>query len=64
MSRASYGKLLLLVLLLAAVAGFFLFDFGAYLTLDVLKARQAELASLVKSGRSSSSADSSLPTLP
>ena len=35
---------ILLGLLAAAIAAFFLFDLGQYLTLDQLKARQAELA--------------------
>jgi pyruvate/2-oxoglutarate dehydrogenase complex dihydrolipoamide dehydrogenase (E3) component/uncharacterized membrane protein YdjX (TVP38/TMEM64 family) len=48
MNRANFGKLILLALILAAVAGFFLFDLGSYLTLNALKARQAELASLVE----------------
>ncbi|MBC7830618.1 MAG: FAD-dependent oxidoreductase, partial [Hyphomicrobium sp.] len=41
------GKFALLALLIAAIAAYFVFDLGAYLTLDGLKARQADLASLV-----------------
>jgi pyruvate/2-oxoglutarate dehydrogenase complex dihydrolipoamide dehydrogenase (E3) component/uncharacterized membrane protein YdjX (TVP38/TMEM64 family) len=42
------GKLGLLALIAAAVAAFFLFDLGAYLTLADLKGRQAELAGFVE----------------
>ena len=41
-------KLGLLLFLLAAIAAFFAFDLGSFLTLDNLKARQAELALLVE----------------
>jgi len=41
-------KLGLLLFLIVAIAAFFLFDLGSYLTLDNLKARQAELALLVE----------------
>jgi pyruvate/2-oxoglutarate dehydrogenase complex dihydrolipoamide dehydrogenase (E3) component/uncharacterized membrane protein YdjX (TVP38/TMEM64 family) len=42
------GKAGLLLLILGGAAAFFLFDLDAYLTLDGLKARQAELAELVE----------------
>lgn len=41
------GRFILLVLVAAAIAAFFLFDLGQYLTLPYLKARQAELAAYV-----------------
>ena len=43
----SLGKAGLLASLVAAIAAFFVFDLGAYLTLDSLKARQADLAALL-----------------
>jgi pyruvate/2-oxoglutarate dehydrogenase complex dihydrolipoamide dehydrogenase (E3) component/uncharacterized membrane protein YdjX (TVP38/TMEM64 family) len=43
----SFGKVGLLLVLLVAVAAFFIFDFGDYLTLANLKARQSELADFV-----------------
>ena len=43
----SFGKVGLLAFLIAAVAAFFVFDLGNYLTLDSLKARQADLAALL-----------------
>lgn len=45
-TRESAGmqRWILLGLIAAAIAAFFLFDFGQYLTLDQLKARQTELA--------------------
>ena len=46
-SRGSLGKLVLLVLLVGAVGAFLLFDLGAYLTLEGLKARQEDLATLL-----------------
>jgi pyruvate/2-oxoglutarate dehydrogenase complex dihydrolipoamide dehydrogenase (E3) component/uncharacterized membrane protein YdjX (TVP38/TMEM64 family) len=42
-----YGKIALVLLLLGAVAAFFIFDLGSYLTLEALKARQADLADFV-----------------
>ncbi|HEX9946482.1 MAG TPA: FAD-dependent oxidoreductase [Allosphingosinicella sp.] len=42
------GRILLLLLIVAAIAAFFVFDLGAYLTLANLKARQAELAASVE----------------
>ncbi|MDQ3140286.1 MAG: FAD-dependent oxidoreductase [Pseudomonadota bacterium] len=39
-------KLILVLLVGAAIAAFFWFDLGSYLTLDSLKARQAQLAAL------------------
>ena len=46
--RSGIGKIGLLLLIAAAVGAFFLFDLGQWLTLDSLKARQAELAALVE----------------
>jgi pyruvate/2-oxoglutarate dehydrogenase complex dihydrolipoamide dehydrogenase (E3) component/uncharacterized membrane protein YdjX (TVP38/TMEM64 family) len=48
MKKSGYGKLGLLALILAAIAAFFVLDLGSYLTLDSLKARQADLARLVE----------------
>jgi pyruvate/2-oxoglutarate dehydrogenase complex dihydrolipoamide dehydrogenase (E3) component/uncharacterized membrane protein YdjX (TVP38/TMEM64 family) len=48
MKRGSQGRILLLLLIVAAIAAFFVFDLGAYLTLANLKARQAELAGYVE----------------
>src|SRR5688500_12458024 len=45
--RKTYGRILLLLLIALAIAAFFVFDLGAYLTLASLKARQAELAAFV-----------------
>ena len=45
---AGYGKIALVLLIAAAVAAFFLFDFASYLSLEALKARQAELAGFVE----------------
>ncbi|HEX8571622.1 MAG TPA: FAD-dependent oxidoreductase [Allosphingosinicella sp.] len=42
------GRILLLLLLALAIAGFFVFDLGQYLTLETLKARQAELEAFVE----------------
>jgi pyruvate/2-oxoglutarate dehydrogenase complex dihydrolipoamide dehydrogenase (E3) component/uncharacterized membrane protein YdjX (TVP38/TMEM64 family) len=42
------GRILLLLLIVLAIAAFFVFDLGAYLTLANLKARQAELAAFVE----------------
>lgn len=42
------GKILLLILIVVAIAAYFLFDLGDYLTLASLKARQAELAAYVE----------------
>ena len=47
MKRDNLGKLGLLALLAAAVAAFFALDLGSYLTLDGLKARQADLSALL-----------------
>lgn len=47
MKQAGLGKLGLLALLIAGVAAFFAFDGGSYLTLDALKARQADLSALL-----------------
>ena len=43
----SFGKVGLLAFLITAIAAFFIFDLGAYLTLDSLKARQSDLATLL-----------------
>ena len=43
----SFGKVGLLLVLLLAIAAFFIFDLGDYLTLANLKSRQSELAALV-----------------
>jgi pyruvate/2-oxoglutarate dehydrogenase complex dihydrolipoamide dehydrogenase (E3) component/uncharacterized membrane protein YdjX (TVP38/TMEM64 family) len=48
MKRGNHGKILLLLTIALAVAAFFVFDLGAYLTLDSLKARQSELAAYVE----------------
>jgi pyruvate/2-oxoglutarate dehydrogenase complex dihydrolipoamide dehydrogenase (E3) component/uncharacterized membrane protein YdjX (TVP38/TMEM64 family) len=48
MMRGSYGRILLLLVIVLAIAAFFLFDLGQYLTLASLKARQAELAAYVE----------------
>jgi pyruvate/2-oxoglutarate dehydrogenase complex dihydrolipoamide dehydrogenase (E3) component/uncharacterized membrane protein YdjX (TVP38/TMEM64 family) len=45
--RSPVGRIALLLVLVGAVAAFFLLDLSAYLTLDSLKARQAELAALL-----------------
>jgi len=42
------GKIGVLLLVLAAITAFFLFDLGMYLTLEGLKARQAQLAGFVE----------------
>jgi pyruvate/2-oxoglutarate dehydrogenase complex dihydrolipoamide dehydrogenase (E3) component/uncharacterized membrane protein YdjX (TVP38/TMEM64 family) len=47
MKRGNQGRILLLLLIVAAIGAFFLFDLGAYLTLANLKARQAGLAAYV-----------------
>jgi uncharacterized membrane protein YdjX (TVP38/TMEM64 family) len=44
----NFGKIGLLLLLLGAVAAFFIFDLGQYFTLANLKSRQGELAALVE----------------
>ena len=44
MTKGLAGRIGLLALVLAGVAAFFLLDLGSYLTLDSLKARQADLA--------------------
>jgi pyruvate/2-oxoglutarate dehydrogenase complex dihydrolipoamide dehydrogenase (E3) component/uncharacterized membrane protein YdjX (TVP38/TMEM64 family) len=48
MKRGSQGRILLLLLIVLAVAAFFLFDLGAYLTLAKLKASQDGLAGNVE----------------
>lgn len=48
MKRGNQGKILLLLFIALAIAAFFVFDLGAYLTLANLKARQAELAFYVE----------------
>ncbi len=47
MNRRALGRAGLVALLLTAIAAFFLFDLGAYLTLDGLKARRADLAAFL-----------------
>jgi pyruvate/2-oxoglutarate dehydrogenase complex dihydrolipoamide dehydrogenase (E3) component/uncharacterized membrane protein YdjX (TVP38/TMEM64 family) len=47
MKRGSYGRIALLALVAAAVAAFFVFDLGAWLTLDNLKARRDDFAILL-----------------
>jgi pyruvate/2-oxoglutarate dehydrogenase complex dihydrolipoamide dehydrogenase (E3) component/uncharacterized membrane protein YdjX (TVP38/TMEM64 family) len=47
MNGSRLGKLGLLLLILTAVAAFFFLDLGQYLTLESLKARQADLAALL-----------------
>jgi len=46
-NRGKASKVGLLAFLVAAIAAFFIFDLGAYLTLDSLKARQSDLATLL-----------------
>ncbi|HEY7809255.1 MAG TPA: FAD-dependent oxidoreductase [Allosphingosinicella sp.] len=46
--KGTAGKILLLALLAGAVAAFFFFDLGRFLTLAELKARQADLAAYVQ----------------
>ena len=46
--RGGSGRIVLVLLIATAVAAFFLFDLGSYLSLDALKARQAELAAFVE----------------
>ncbi len=46
--KGSSGKILLLLAVAAAIAAFFLLDLDRYLTLDMLKARQADLAILLR----------------
>lgn len=48
MKRGRMGKIGVLLLVLAAIAAFFLFDLSAYLSLDELKARQEQLAGFVE----------------
>jgi len=47
MQRGNQGRILLLLVIVLAIASFFVFDLGQYLTLANLKARQAELAAFV-----------------
>ena len=47
MSLGKVGKIGLLAFLVAAIAAYFIFDLGAYLTIDNLKVRQADLAMLL-----------------
>ncbi|HEX6376711.1 MAG TPA: FAD-dependent oxidoreductase [Allosphingosinicella sp.] len=47
MGSGRYGRILLVLVIVLAIAGFFVFDLDAYLTLASLKARQAELAGFV-----------------
>ena len=47
MKQGKAGKVGLLAFFIAAIAAFFIFDLGTFLTLDNLKARQADLAILL-----------------
>ena len=47
MSLGKVGRIGLLAFLVAAIAAYFIVDLGAHLTLDSLKARQADLATLL-----------------
>lgn len=49
MKYGGMGKIGVLLLIAAAIAAFFLLDLGAWLTLDSLKARQADLSALLDS---------------
>ena len=48
MKRGRMGKIGVLLLVLAAIAAFFVLDLSAYLSLDQLKARQEQLAAFVE----------------
>jgi pyruvate/2-oxoglutarate dehydrogenase complex dihydrolipoamide dehydrogenase (E3) component/uncharacterized membrane protein YdjX (TVP38/TMEM64 family) len=48
MKRGNQGRILLLLVILLAVAAFFVFDLGAWLTLASLKAQRAELMAFVE----------------
>ena len=48
MKARKIGKIALILIIAAAVAAFFIFDLGSYLNLEMLKARQAELAGFVE----------------
>jgi pyruvate/2-oxoglutarate dehydrogenase complex dihydrolipoamide dehydrogenase (E3) component/uncharacterized membrane protein YdjX (TVP38/TMEM64 family) len=48
MKRRASGKIALLLILAAAIAGFFVFDLGSWLTLENLKARRDDLGLLVE----------------
>ncbi|HMJ93569.1 MAG TPA: FAD-dependent oxidoreductase, partial [Allosphingosinicella sp.] len=48
MKGATARRLILLLVIAAGIAAFFLLDLGDYLTLETLKARRAELASLLE----------------
>ena len=48
MKQMGYGRIAVILLVAAALVAFFAFDLGRYLSLDELKARQAELAMLVE----------------
>ena len=47
MKRALVGRLVLALIVVAALAAFFLFNLGDWLTLEMLKARRGELAALL-----------------
>ena len=47
MSRTSLSKIALILLIAAAIAAFFLLDLGTYLSLESLKARQAQIQMFV-----------------
>jgi pyruvate/2-oxoglutarate dehydrogenase complex dihydrolipoamide dehydrogenase (E3) component/uncharacterized membrane protein YdjX (TVP38/TMEM64 family) len=48
MKRATQGRILLFLVLAAAIAAFFLLDLGQWLTLESLKARQESLGALLE----------------
>jgi uncharacterized membrane protein YdjX (TVP38/TMEM64 family) len=48
MTRKRYGKIAVILFIAAAISAFFLVDFGSYLSLDQLKARQGELSAFVE----------------
>ena len=52
----SKSKLILLIVLAAAIAAYFAFDIGQYLSLDYLKARQSELEAFTHANPVSASA--------
>jgi pyruvate/2-oxoglutarate dehydrogenase complex dihydrolipoamide dehydrogenase (E3) component/uncharacterized membrane protein YdjX (TVP38/TMEM64 family) len=48
MNNISRGRIALILFVAAAVAAFFVFDLGAYLSLEALKGQQAELSAFVE----------------
>jgi hypothetical protein len=57
--KRGYGRLLVLLIIVLAIAAFFVFDLGSYLTLENLKSARPIWRGLSRSGRFSSSAASS-----